>query len=90
MPAAGAYSPGSWVMWQHPETGQACSGIVTSWLRDNQTVGGGRNGRAVIPSDGSEPVVIELATGAKPTGGPWKAVYAPRVSSPIQLGAERL
>ncbi|MET7717729.1 hypothetical protein [Streptomyces sp. NPDC005407] len=89
-PATGAYSPGSWVTWQHPETGQACTGVVTSWLPDNRTVGGGRNGRTVIPSDGSEPVVIELVTGAKPTEGPWKAVYGPQLSSPVQPGAQQL
>ncbi|MBT2393553.1 hypothetical protein J7E87_30110 [Streptomyces sp. ISL-1] len=51
-PATGAYSPGSWVTWQHPETGQACSGIVTRWLLGERT---DPARRTVIPSDGSEP-----------------------------------
>ncbi|GGT54678.1 hypothetical protein GCM10010271_68180 [Streptomyces kurssanovii] len=31
-PATGCHSPGSWVTWQHPETGRTLTGIVTKWL----------------------------------------------------------
>lgn len=86
-PATGCYSPGSWVTWQHPETGQTLTGIVTKWLPGERT---DTTRRTVIPSDGSEPLTIELATGAKPTAGPWNAVYSPGISAPLQPGAQQL
>jgi hypothetical protein len=87
MPATGAYSPGSWVTWQHPGTGHACTGIVTSCLPDNRTAGYGRYDRAVIPSDGSAPVVMELSVDAKPSEGSWRVVYGEGLSSPVEPGA---
>ncbi|MEU4499216.1 hypothetical protein AB0F96_38660 [Streptomyces sp. NPDC023998] len=85
-PATGAYSPGSWVTWQRPETGETCTGIVTRWLPGERT---DTTRRTVIPSDGSEPVAIELATGAKPTVGPWRAVYGEGLSSSVEPGVLR-
>ncbi|WP_329583790.1 hypothetical protein [Streptomyces sp. NBC_01361] len=78
-PATGAYAPGSWVSWQHPDTGGMLTGIVTKWRSDSAR-------RTVIPSDGSEPVVMVLKSGAKPTAGPWNIVYGPGVSSSVQPG----
>ncbi|BBG20635.1 hypothetical protein RVR_P13 (plasmid) [Actinacidiphila reveromycinica] len=31
-PASGAFAPGSWVTWAHPETGAVLTGVVTGWL----------------------------------------------------------
>ncbi|WP_351237620.1 hypothetical protein [Streptomyces sp. NPDC002133] len=44
----------------------------------------------MIPSDGSEPVVMVLAPEAKPAVGPWSVVYGPQVCSPVQPGVEQL
>lgn len=83
-PATGSYSPGSWVTWQHPETGQMFTGIVTKWLPGERSDAARRT---VVPSDGSEVLTMELAAGAKPTVGPWTAVYASGLSVPVQPGA---
>jgi hypothetical protein len=40
--------------------------------------------RTVIPSDGSAAVMEVLEQGAKPTAGPWKAVYGPKTSSAVE------
>ncbi|MDQ1013203.1 hypothetical protein QFZ82_007688 [Streptomyces sp. V4I23] len=72
--------------WQHPETGRTLTGIVTKWLLGERT---DPARRTVIPSDGSEPVVMVLAPWAKPTAGPWNVVYGER-SSPVQPGARQL
>jgi hypothetical protein len=86
-PATGCYSPGSWVTWQHPETGQTFTGIVTKWLFGERT---DPARRTVIPSDGSESVVMVLEPRAKPTAGPWNVVYGPETFSPVQPGAQQL
>lgn len=80
-PATGRYSPGSWVTWEHPETGQTLTGIVTKWLL-GEWVDSTR--RTVVPSDGSEPVEMELEPRAKPTAGPWNVVYEPELKSAAQ------
>ncbi|MGW0556765.1 hypothetical protein ACWDZ6_21615 [Streptomyces sp. NPDC002926] len=72
--------------WQHPETRETCTGIVTKWLPGERT---DTTRRTVIPSDGSEPLTIEPATGAKPTTGPWAAVRSPGLSAPVQPGAQQ-
>jgi hypothetical protein len=82
-PATGSYSPGSWVTWRHPETGQMLTGIVTKWLPGERSDAARRT---VVPSDGSEVLTIELAAGAKPTVGPWTAVYPSGLSMPMQPG----
>ncbi|MEU9065198.1 hypothetical protein AB0D13_41885 [Streptomyces sp. NPDC048430] len=71
-PATGAYSPGSWVSWQHPETGQSLTGIVTKWLVGERSDAARRT---VVPSDGSDPLVMVLESRAKPTSGPWNVFY---------------
>ncbi|MDQ0847786.1 hypothetical protein [Streptomyces sp. V1I6] len=86
-PATGSYSPGSWVTWRHPETGRTLTGIVTKWLLGERT---DPARRTVIPSDGGEPVVMVLDSGAKPTVGPWHVVYGADKLSPVQPGAEQL
>ncbi|MEJ8639959.1 hypothetical protein [Streptomyces sp. MS2.AVA.5] len=86
-PATGCYSPGSWVTWRHPETGQTLTGIVTKWLIGERT---DPDRRTVIPSDGSEPVVMVLEARAKPTVGPWYVVYGLESSSPVQPGVQQL
>ncbi|MFB8442677.1 hypothetical protein ACFC7A_26865 [Streptomyces niveus] len=68
-PATGAFSPGSWVTWQHPETGQALTGIVSDWMAGERPKE--RNRRSVIPSDGGAPVVMVLKPLGRPTRGPW-------------------
>ncbi|MFE5108269.1 hypothetical protein [Streptomyces sp. NPDC056663] len=82
-PATGSYSPGSWVTWQHPETGEVLTGIVTKWLPGERSDAARRT---VVPSDGSEALTIELVAGAKPTAGPWTAVYPSGLSVPMQPG----
>ncbi|MFF7717531.1 hypothetical protein [Streptomyces sp. NPDC007988] len=44
----------------------------------------------MIPSDGSEPVVVGLEPLAKPTAGPGSIVYGPESSSPVQPGVQQL
>ncbi|MER7112311.1 hypothetical protein [Streptomyces sp. NPDC000229] len=72
--------------WQHPETGQTLTGIVTKWLLGERT---DPARRTVIPLDG-EPVVMVLEPRAKPTAGPWNVVYGPEKSSPVQPGVRQL
>ncbi|WP_346161717.1 hypothetical protein [Streptomyces mordarskii] len=86
-PASRAFAPGSWVTWLHPVTGRKVSGIVTRWL-PGERVDSAR--RTVIPSDGSEPVALELAGGATSSVGPWVAVYGEGLSSLVEPGAEQL
>ncbi|MEV5203243.1 hypothetical protein [Streptomyces sp. NPDC053720] len=84
-PATASYSPGSWVTWQHPQTGQVLTGIVTKWLLGERT---DSVCRTLIPSDGSDPVEMTLKPGAKPTAGPWKVIYGPEVFSLVQAGVQ--
>ncbi|MDQ0938936.1 hypothetical protein [Streptomyces sp. V1I1] len=72
--------------WQHPEIGQTLTGIVTKWLLGERT---DPIRRTVIPSDGSEPVVMELEPGAKPSEGSWRVVYGEGLSSPVERGAHQ-
>ncbi|MFE9007527.1 hypothetical protein ACFYOY_36310, partial [Streptomyces sp. NPDC007875] len=36
-PASGAFAPGGWVRWQHPESGEMLTGIVSRWLQGERT-----------------------------------------------------
>jgi hypothetical protein len=74
---------------QNPETGQKCTGIVTSWLPDDRTAGYGRHDRAVILSNGSGPVVVVLGPGAGPWVGSWRVVYRGGAVEPVVRGAHR-
>ncbi|MFD4722321.1 hypothetical protein ACFWOY_23225 [Streptomyces sp. NPDC058423] len=78
---------GLWTTWQHPETGQTLTGIIIKWLLGERT---DPSRRKVIPSDGSEPVVVGLEPLAKPTAGPGSIVYGPESSSPVQPGVQPL
>ncbi|MET9888527.1 hypothetical protein ABZZ20_36545 [Streptomyces sp. NPDC006430] len=59
-PASGAYAPGSWVAWTDPETGRVINGIASEWVPGSTQLS---RKRGVIPSDGSEPVVMQLDPG---------------------------
>ncbi|MFI6689020.1 hypothetical protein [Streptomyces sp. NPDC050485] len=69
-PATGAFAPGSWVTLEHPASGETLTGIVTEWTSTGSRLGRGE--RAVIPSNGDEPIPMTLQ-GTKPTMGPWRA-----------------
>ncbi|MFG2987667.1 hypothetical protein ACGFYQ_41985 [Streptomyces sp. NPDC048258] len=71
-PANGAYVPGSWVVWQDAETGRTLNGVVSEWIPGWTHA---RRKRGVVPSDGSEPVVMELDPGANHWKGPWRISY---------------
>ncbi|MFD9420932.1 hypothetical protein ACFWC9_40670 [Streptomyces goshikiensis] len=85
--ANGAYTPGSWVIWQDPESGRTINGIVTQWTpgwtHDSSK-------RGVIPSDGSDPVVMQLDSGAHRSKGPWRVSYGDGVTSRVEPGAVQL
>ncbi|MGW0754711.1 hypothetical protein [Streptomyces sp. NPDC002587] len=86
-PANGAYAPGSWVVWQDAETGRTLNGIVSEWIPGWTPA---PRKRGVIPSDGSEPVVMELDPGANHWKGPWRISYNKGLSSIVEPGAVQL
>ncbi|MFD8386192.1 hypothetical protein ACFV2X_48130 [Streptomyces sp. NPDC059679] len=81
-PSNRAYSPGSWVSWEHPATGAPMLGIVSNHempgliYRDND--------RTVIPADGSPAMVMRTRPGTTATDGQWEALYPHGMSARIQ------
>ncbi|MFD9729801.1 hypothetical protein [Streptomyces sp. NPDC059072] len=87
-PATGSYVPGSWVIWQDPVSGRTISGIVSQWTPGWSSRDTGKRG--VIPSDGSDPVVMQLDAGADRRSGPWRVAYGEGVTARVKPGATQL
>ncbi|WP_405681265.1 hypothetical protein OG859_41550 [Streptomyces sp. NBC_00048] len=85
--ANGAYVPGSWVTWQNPESGRTINGIVTKWIPGQNH---DSRKRGVIPSDGSDPIVMQLDSAADPWKGPWRVSYGEGITSLVEPGAVQL